>query len=86
MNALALQTGAAERDDKRSAPDVSSLPIPIPAMRPPALERDADMDDKLETASIGPIAVLPDKPAPALPGYARFEPLRVAHQAKQGAD
>ncbi|MGW9946743.1 uncharacterized protein YcbK (DUF882 family) [Rhizobium leguminosarum] len=87
LNALALQTGAAERDDKQSAPDVSSLPIPIPAMRPPALERDADMDDKLETASIGPIAVLPDKPAPALPGYARFEPLRVAHQAsKQGAD
>ncbi|MGR9137160.1 DUF882 domain-containing protein [Rhizobium leguminosarum] len=87
LNALALQTGAAERDDKRSAGDVSSLPIPIPAMRPPALERDADMDDKLETASIGPIDVLPDKPAPALPGYARFEPLRVAHQAsKQGAD
>ncbi len=87
LNALALQTGAAERDDKRSAGDVSSLPIPIPAMRPPALERDADMDDKLETASIGPIDVLPDKPAAALPGYARFEPLRVAHQAsKQGAD
>jgi hypothetical protein len=87
LNALALQTGAAERDDKRSAPDVSSLPIPIPAMRPPALEHDADMDDKLETASIGPIDVLPDRPAPALPGYARFEPLRVAHQAsKQGAD
>lgn len=87
VNALALQTGAVERDDKRSAPDVSSLPIPIPAMRPPTLEHDADMDDKLETASIGPIDVLPDKPAPALPGYARFEPLRVAHQAaKQGAD
>ncbi|MGR9198334.1 DUF882 domain-containing protein [Rhizobium leguminosarum] len=87
VNALALQTGAVERDDKRSAPDVSSLPIPIPAMRPPALEHDADMDDKLETASIGPIDVLPDRPAPALPGYARFEPLRVAHQSsKQGAD
>ncbi|MGM5056459.1 DUF882 domain-containing protein [Rhizobium sp. 814_E9_N1_1] len=87
LNALALQTGAVERDDKRSAPDLASLPIPIPAMRPPALEHDADMDDKLETASIGPIAVLPDSPAPALPGYARFEPLRVAHQAaKQGAD
>ncbi|MDV4153498.1 DUF882 domain-containing protein [Rhizobium brockwellii] len=87
LNALALQTGAAERDDKRSAPDVSSLPIPIPAMRPPALKHDADMDDKLETASIGPIDVLPDRPAPALPGYARFEPLRVAYQAsKQGAD
>lgn len=87
LNALALQTGAAERDDKRSAGDVPSLPIPIPAMRPAALEHDAEMDDKLETASIGPIDVLPDKPAPALPGYARFEPLRVAHQAsKQGAD
>ncbi|MBY5454963.1 DUF882 domain-containing protein [Rhizobium leguminosarum] len=87
LNALALQTGAVERDDKRSAPDVSSLPIPIPAMRPPAREHDAGADDKLETASIGPIDVLPDRPAPALPGYARFEPLRVAHQAsKQGAD
>lgn len=87
LNALALQTGAAERDDKRPAGNVSSLPIPIPAMRPPTLEHDADMDDKLETASIGPIDVLPDRPAPALPGYARFEPLRVAHQAaKQGAD
>jgi uncharacterized protein YcbK (DUF882 family) len=87
LNALALQTGAVERNDKRSASDLASLPIPIPAMRPPALERDSDMDDKLETASIGPIDVLPDRPAPALPGYARFEPLRVAHQAsKQGAD
>ncbi|WP_461521336.1 DUF882 domain-containing protein [Rhizobium leguminosarum] len=87
LNALALQTGAVERDDKRSAGDVSSLPIPIPAMRPPALEHDAGVDDKLETASTGPIDVLPDKPAPALPGYARFEPLRVAHEAaKQGAD
>ncbi|NKK47142.1 DUF882 domain-containing protein [Rhizobium leguminosarum] len=87
LNALALQTDAVERGDKRSAGHVSSLPIPIPAMRPPALEHDAGVDDKLETASIGPIDVLPDKPAPALPGYARFEPLRVAHQAsKQGAD
>ncbi|MBY5915852.1 DUF882 domain-containing protein [Rhizobium leguminosarum] len=87
LNALALQTGAVERDDKRSASDLASLPIPIPAMRPATLEHDVDMDDKLETASIGPIAVLPDSPAPALPGYARFEPLRVAHQAsKQGAD
>ncbi|AVC51033.1 hypothetical protein RLV_5895 [Rhizobium leguminosarum bv. viciae] len=87
LNALALQTGAVERNDKRSASDLASLPIPIPAMRPPALERDSDMDDKLETASIGPIDVLPDRPAPALPGYARFEPLRVAHQAsRQGAD
>jgi hypothetical protein len=87
LNALALQTGAVERNDKRSASDLASLPIPIPAMRPPALERDSDMDGKLETASIGPIDVLPDRPAPALPGYARFEPLRVAHQAsRQGAD
>ncbi len=87
LSALALQTGAVERDDKQSAPDVSSLPIPIPAMRPATLEHDADVDDKLETASIGPIEVLPERPAPALPGYARFEPLRVAHQAsKQGAD
>ena len=87
LNALALQTGAVERDDKQSAPDVSSLPIPIPAMRPATLEHDADVDDKLETASIGPIEVLPERPAPALPGYARFEPLRVAHHAsKQGAD
>ncbi|MGR8925425.1 DUF882 domain-containing protein [Rhizobium leguminosarum] len=87
LNALALQTGAVERDDKRSASDLASLPIPIPAMRPATLEHDVDMDDKLETASIGPIAVLPDSPAPALPGYARFEPLRVAHQAsRQGAD
>lgn len=87
LSALALQTGAVERDDKQSAPDVSSLPIPIPAMRPATLEHDADVDDKLETASIGPIEVLPERPAPALPGYARFEPLRVAHHAsKQGAD
>ncbi|MBY5369142.1 DUF882 domain-containing protein [Rhizobium leguminosarum] len=87
LSALALQTGAATRDDKRSAGDVSSLPIPIPAMRPAALEHDAGADDKLETASIGPIAVLADRPAPALPAYARFEPLAVAHQvSKQGAD
>ncbi|TCA20901.1 DUF882 domain-containing protein [Rhizobium leguminosarum bv. viciae] len=87
LNALALQTGAVERDDKGSAGDVSSLPIPIPAMRSAALEHDAGADDKLETASIGPIDVLPDRPAPALPAYARFEPLIVAHQAsKQGAD
>ncbi|MFL5013173.1 DUF882 domain-containing protein [Rhizobium sp.] len=87
LNALALQTGAVERDDKRSTGDVSSLPIPVPAMRPPALEHDAGADDILETASIGPIAVLPDRPAPALPTYARFEPLVVAHQAsKYGAE
>ncbi|NNG70115.1 DUF882 domain-containing protein [Rhizobium laguerreae] len=87
LSALALQTGAATRDDKRSAGDVSSLPIPVPAMRPPALEHDAGADDILETASIGPIAVLPDRPAPALPAYARFEPRLIAHQAaKQGPD
>ncbi|NKL25551.1 DUF882 domain-containing protein [Rhizobium leguminosarum bv. viciae] len=87
LNALALQTGTVERDDKRSAPALSSLAIPIPAMRPPALEHDAGADDKLETASIGPLDALPAKPTPALPAYARFEPLRVAHQAsKQGAD
>ncbi|MBY3068917.1 DUF882 domain-containing protein [Rhizobium laguerreae] len=87
LNALALQTGAAPRDDKRSAGDVPSFPIPRPAMRPPTLEHDADMDDKLETASIGPIDVLPDRPAPALPIYARFEPRLVAQQAsKQGTN
>ncbi|MCV9941527.1 DUF882 domain-containing protein [Rhizobium sp. BT-175] len=87
MNALSLQTGAVERDEKPSAAGLSSLSIPIPAMRPPALEHEADEDDKLETASIGPIAVLPERPAPALPAQARFEPLRVAHQAsKQGTD
>ncbi|MGO8256601.1 hypothetical protein ACC792_37350, partial [Rhizobium ruizarguesonis] len=41
LNALALQTGKVERDDKRSAPALSSLAIPIPEMRPPALEHDA---------------------------------------------
>ncbi|RXT18742.1 hypothetical protein B5P46_28010 [Rhizobium leguminosarum] len=87
LNALALQTATVERDDKQSAPDLASFPIPIPAMRPPALEHDAGVDDKLETASIGPIAALPDRPAPTLPAHASFEPLRVAHQAsKQGAD
>ncbi|MBP2444545.1 uncharacterized protein YcbK (DUF882 family) [Rhizobium leguminosarum] len=87
LNALALQTGAAERDDKGSAPDLSSLPIPIPAMRPAALAHDADVDDKLETASIGPIAALPEKPASALPVHARFHPRIVAPEAsRQGAD
>ncbi|MBY5704856.1 DUF882 domain-containing protein [Rhizobium leguminosarum] len=85
LNALALQTGAAQRDDKRSTPDLSFFPIPIPAMRPPALEHDAGVDDKVETASIGPIDVLPDRPGSALPAYARFEPRLAAHQApKQG--
>ncbi|RUM23173.1 DUF882 domain-containing protein [Rhizobium vallis] len=87
LNALALQTGAAERDDERSAGDVSSLPIPIPAMRPPALQQDARTDDKLETASIGPIAALAEKSTPVLPAHARFHP-RVVAQAtsRQGAD
>ncbi|MBB3917377.1 uncharacterized protein YcbK (DUF882 family) [Rhizobium fabae] len=87
LNALALQTGAAGPDDKRSAPDLSSLPIPIPAMRPPALARDAGADDKLETASIGPIAALPERRTPVLPAHARFHPLVVAQEtSRQGAD
>ncbi|MBB2754221.1 UNVERIFIED_ORG: uncharacterized protein YcbK (DUF882 family) [Rhizobium aethiopicum] len=83
LNALALQTGAAERDDKGSAPDVSSLPIPIPAMRPAALEHEADVDDELETASIGPIAALPERPASALPVHARFHPRIAAPEASR---
>ncbi|MBX5166002.1 MULTISPECIES: DUF882 domain-containing protein [unclassified Rhizobium] len=87
LNALALQTGAAGRDDKGSAGDVSSLPIPIPAMRPPAFAHDAGADDKLETASIGPIAALPERQTPALPAHARFHPLVVAREtSRQGAD
>ncbi|KPH08476.1 DUF882 domain-containing protein [Rhizobium acidisoli] len=83
VNALALQTGATERDDKRSAPDLSSLQIPIPAMRPPALVRDADVDDGLETASIGPIAALPGRQISALPDHARFHPRIVAAEASR---
>ncbi|WP_088684684.1 DUF882 domain-containing protein [Rhizobium sp. R635] len=87
LNALALQTGAAERDEKPSAPELSSLPIPIPAMRPPALGSDAGTDDKLQTASIGPISALPERPRPALPAHARFHPLVVGREAsRQGAD
>jgi hypothetical protein len=87
LNALAQQTGAAGRDDKGSAGDVSSLPIPIPAMRPPALAQDAGADDRLETASIGPIDALPERQTPALPAHARFHPLVVAQEtARQGAD
>ncbi|WP_184697554.1 DUF882 domain-containing protein [Rhizobium leguminosarum] len=81
LNALALQTGAAEQDDKGSAPDLSSLQIPIPAMRPPALAQDADVDDELETASIGPIAELPGRQTSALPDHARFHPRIVAAEA-----
>ncbi|MBB3134251.1 uncharacterized protein YcbK (DUF882 family) [Rhizobium pisi] len=87
LNALALQTGAVAPDDKRSALDLSSLPIPIPAMRPPALDHDASTDDKLETASIGPIAALPERQTSALPAHARFHPLVVAQEtSRQGAD
>ncbi|WP_434710962.1 DUF882 domain-containing protein [Rhizobium sp. YTUHZ045] len=87
LNALAQQTGAVERDDKGSAPDLSSLPIPIPAMRPLALAQDAGADDRLVTASIGPISALPEKPAPALPAHARFHPVAAAQQtSRQGAD
>ncbi|MEF3134091.1 DUF882 domain-containing protein [Rhizobium sp. 268] len=82
LNALALQTGAAEPDGKRSVPDLSSLPIPIPAMRPAAFEHGADVD-KLETASIGPIAALPERPASALPVHARFHPRIVAPEASR---
>lgn len=87
LNALAQQTGAVERDDKRSTPALSSLPIPIPAMRPPTLEQTADADDRLETASIAPIAALAERPTPALPAHARFHPLVVAQAtSSQGAD
>ncbi|MBY4629958.1 DUF882 domain-containing protein [Rhizobium croatiense] len=86
LNALALQTGAGERDDEDAAPDVSSLPIPIPAMRPPALAHDAGADDELKTASIGPIAALPERPATALPVHARFHPrLAAAETARPSA-
>ncbi|MBX4859290.1 DUF882 domain-containing protein [Rhizobium sophorae] len=87
LNALALQTGAVEQDKKPSAPDLSSLSIPIPAMRPPALEHEADEDDKLETASIGPIAALPERQTSALPAHARFHPLVAAQEtSRRGAD
>ncbi|RUM07440.1 DUF882 domain-containing protein [Rhizobium chutanense] len=86
LNALVLQTGAAERDDKGSVPALSSLPVPIPAMRPAAPARGADTDATLVTASIGPIAALAEKPAPVLPAHARFGPLAVGESSKQGAD
>ncbi|OWV80277.1 hypothetical protein ATY77_26025 [Rhizobium sp. R634] len=86
LNALALQTGAAGREGKGSAPDLPSLPIPIPAMRPPALADEAEADDELETASIGPIAALPERRPSALPDHARFHPRIVAPEAsRQGA-
>ncbi|WP_049778300.1 DUF882 domain-containing protein [Rhizobium leguminosarum] len=83
LNALAQQTGAAERDDKGPAPDLSSLQIPIPAMRPPALAHETDVDDELETASIGPIAALPGRQISALPDHARFHPRIVAAEASR---
>ncbi|QPB24141.1 DUF882 domain-containing protein (plasmid) [Rhizobium sp. 007] len=79
LNALALQTDAAERDDERSSLDLSSFPIPIPAMRPADLGADA----KLEIASIGPIGMLPDKRTSALPTYSGFKPFAAAHRASQ---
>ncbi|MBX4888247.1 DUF882 domain-containing protein [Rhizobium bangladeshense] len=87
LNALALQTGAGEPDDNDSAPDLASLQIPIPAMRPVAPAQDAAADDRLETASIGPIAALPERRPPALPVHARFNPVIAAQQtSRQGAD
>lgn len=87
LNALALQTGAGEPDDKDSAPDLASFQVPIPAMRPVAPAQDAAADDRLETASIGPIAALPERRPPALPVHARFNPVIAAQQtSRQGAD
>ncbi|AIC28527.1 peptidase M15 family protein [Rhizobium etli bv. mimosae str. IE4771] len=80
LNALALQTGAGEPDDKGAAPDVAPFRIPVPAMRPTALAHDADADDELKTASIGPIAALPEKQTSALPVHARFHPRLVASE------
>ncbi|WP_042118912.1 DUF882 domain-containing protein [Rhizobium etli] len=85
LNALAQQTGAVG-DDKGSAGDIPSLPIPIPAMRPVALAH-ASANDKLVTASIGPIAALPERRPPALPAHARFHPVVAAQQtSRHGAD
>lgn len=78
LNALALQTDAAKRDDERSL-DLSSLPIPIPAMRPANL----GVDPELEIASIGPIGVLADKRTSALPTYTGFKPFAAAYRASQ---
>ncbi|TCU37728.1 DUF882 domain-containing protein [Rhizobium azibense] len=79
LDALALQTDAAERDDERSPVDLSSFPIPIPAMRP----TDLGGDGKLEIASIGPIGVFPDKLTSALPTYTGFKPFTAAHRPWQ---
>jgi uncharacterized protein YcbK (DUF882 family) len=86
-NALAVQTDAIGRDDERSSVDLSSSPIPIPAMRPAALDGDAGADAMLETASVGPIDALPDRPTSALPTHGGFEPLAAAPETSQeGAD
>ncbi|SEI18510.1 Uncharacterized conserved protein YcbK, DUF882 family [Rhizobium tibeticum] len=86
LNALALQTDALG-DDERSSVDLSSLPIPIPAMRPASLGGDAGIDAKLDTASIGAIDALPDRRTSALPTYSGFEPFAAAPEALQkGAD
>ncbi len=86
LNALALQTGAGEPDDKVAAPDVVPFRIPVPAMRPPALAHDAGADHELKTASIGPIAALPERQTFSLPAHARFHPRLVAAEtARPGA-
>ncbi|MBZ9790952.1 DUF882 domain-containing protein [Rhizobium sp. 3T7] len=87
LSALDLQTDALARDDERPPVDLSSLPIPIPAMRPAAWGNDTGIDAKLETASIGPIDALPDRRTSALPTYSGFEPFAAAREALQkGAD
>lgn len=83
LNALALQSDAVGRDDERFPVDLSSFPIPIPAMRPASLKGDAGTDAKLETASIGPIGALPDRRTSALQTYAGFEPFAAAHRVSQ---
>ncbi|EGE57495.1 DUF882 domain-containing protein [Rhizobium phaseoli] len=85
LNALALQTGAGERDDHGAAPDVSSLPIPIPAMRPPSLAHETSPDTELKTASIGPIAALAENQTSALAVHARFHPRLAAPEAARPA-
>ncbi|WP_037081461.1 DUF882 domain-containing protein [Rhizobium sp. CF122] len=87
LNGLALQPDAFGRDDERSSVDLSSRPIPIPAMRPAARGGDAGIDAKLETASIGPIDAPPGRRTSALPTYSGFEPFAAAREALQkGAD
>ncbi|UWU18081.1 DUF882 domain-containing protein (plasmid) [Rhizobium sullae] len=86
LNVLALQTNAAEREDERSSLDLSSFPIPIPAMRPSDLRGDAGADAKLETASIGPVGVLPGRRSSASATYTGFKPFAAARPgSKEGA-